>query len=571
MIDVRTSLVMAMHANFGVYAVLLGSGVSRAANIPTGWEIVGDMIKRMAAANKEAVTPDAETWYKHKFGALPTYSALLEAVGKSQAERSRLLKAYFEPSGKELERGDKQPTRAHSAIARLVKKGIVRVVLTTNFDRLVERALEAEGVAPTVISTPESIDGAYPMVHSDCTLIKLHGDYMDLRTKNTQPELNAYDPRLDALLDRVFDEYGLIVCGWSGEWDEALRKAMERRKGRRFSTWWTSMGRLSDNGKRLVAFCHAELVPIQNADEFFEDVSEKLDALEQFDQPHPASTKMAVTLTKKYVSESKHRIQMNDLLMREVERIIQELNSRKYPLSGTFCKADYAKRILLFDALSQIAMHVLATGCFWNTRAEYLDIWIRAIQRLANPEKDSEVGNATMRALVRHPARLLLYSAGIALAARRNYDAIFMFLNRIKVKKYNEEEPLIISLTSGAWDTGFKAIPELKRSRIPVSEHCFSVLKPVFAQILPDHADFTHNFDLFEILSSLYLVEAFEGCPLPGAFLCRSKKNSAFMHLADEVSEKKDISAPLMAGFCNGEFQKFEEIYQTLQKQLLSY
>lgn len=52
------------------------------------------------------------------------------------------------------------------------------VIVTTNFDRLMERALEAEGVAPTVITTPEAIEGASPMAHCDCTLVKLHGDYM---------------------------------------------------------------------------------------------------------------------------------------------------------------------------------------------------------------------------------------------------------------------------------------------------------------------------------------------------------------------------------------------------------
>jgi hypothetical protein len=34
----------------------------------------------------------------------------------------------------------------------------------------------------------------------------------------------------NALLDRVFDEHGLIVCGWSGEWVGAeVRDALGRR------------------------------------------------------------------------------------------------------------------------------------------------------------------------------------------------------------------------------------------------------------------------------------------------------------------------------------------------------
>jgi hypothetical protein len=143
MIDPHTSLAMAMHANPGVYALLLGSGVSRSARIPTGWEVVLDMIRRVATASREDCEPNPEEWYKAKFGVGPAYSDLLEAIGKNQAERSRLLKTYFEPASEEEGDGGRQPTKAHVAIARMVRRGLVRVILTTNFDRLMEQALES--------------------------------------------------------------------------------------------------------------------------------------------------------------------------------------------------------------------------------------------------------------------------------------------------------------------------------------------------------------------------------------------------------------------------------------------
>ncbi len=40
MIEPIVSLAFSLHANKGVYALLLGSGVSRSAGIPTGWEVV---------------------------------------------------------------------------------------------------------------------------------------------------------------------------------------------------------------------------------------------------------------------------------------------------------------------------------------------------------------------------------------------------------------------------------------------------------------------------------------------------------------------------------------------------
>lgn len=42
-------------------------------------------------------------------------------------------------------------------IARLVAAGHVRVIITTNFDRLIENALREHGVEPTVIASVMSL------------------------------------------------------------------------------------------------------------------------------------------------------------------------------------------------------------------------------------------------------------------------------------------------------------------------------------------------------------------------------------------------------------------------------
>src|SRR5689334_21859676 len=120
-------------------------------------------------------------------------------VCRKPAERQELLHAYFEASTDEEAAGLKQPTKAHHAVAALVKSGHLKVIVTTNFDRLTERALEAAGVSPIVISTADAVDGAVPLVHARCTVIKVHGDYLDVRIKNTPEELAKYDRRLSRL------------------------------------------------------------------------------------------------------------------------------------------------------------------------------------------------------------------------------------------------------------------------------------------------------------------------------------------------------------------------------------
>src|SRR5690606_35255988 len=141
-----------------------------------------------------------------------------------------ILQSYIDAPADEEAR---QPTRAHHAIARLVREGAIRVLITTNFDRLLENALRSAGIEPTVIASEDATAGATPLVHSPCTVIKVHGDYLDARIRNTDAEFATYGPAIDRLLDQVLDNFGLLVVGWSGDWDLALRSALLRAPSRR--------------------------------------------------------------------------------------------------------------------------------------------------------------------------------------------------------------------------------------------------------------------------------------------------------------------------------------------------
>jgi hypothetical protein len=79
-----------MHSNRGVYALLLGSGVSRSAAIPTGWEVVLDLIRKLAAMRGEVCDPDSEESFHAAFREAPTYSGLLKKLCRTPAERQQL-------------------------------------------------------------------------------------------------------------------------------------------------------------------------------------------------------------------------------------------------------------------------------------------------------------------------------------------------------------------------------------------------------------------------------------------------------------------------------------------------
>ena len=58
------------------------------------------------------------------------------------------------------------PTDTHREAARLAKRGLIRVFVTTNFDHLLERALEDDGITPVVISLAEQVEQAPPALHA---------------------------------------------------------------------------------------------------------------------------------------------------------------------------------------------------------------------------------------------------------------------------------------------------------------------------------------------------------------------------------------------------------------------
>ena len=418
MIDPTDSLAFSIQAYRGVYALLIGSGVSKAAQIPTGWDITRDLILKLAAASGESAEPDPELWYREKYAEDPDYSKLINGLAKTQTERQQLLRPYFEPSEQEREENAKQPTAAHKAIARLVAQGFVKVIITTNFDRLLEKALEEVGVEPVVLSSEDQVKGMVPLVHTQHCLIKLHGDYLDTRIRNTPSELGKYSDEFNQLLDRIFDEFGLVVCGWSADWDVALRNALLRAPSRRFTTYWAAYGQTKDEAQRLINHRRAQVIDIEDADKFFGTVQEKVASIEQFSQPHPLSTESAVASLKRYLPEPRYRIQLSDLIDGSVERVVESVSTPLFDVDSPDPDTEtVTARVRAYEAACSTLLAMATTGGRWAEEAHY-DTWRHTLERMTTLSHLS--GELMWLGLQRYPATLVLYALGLgALSGNR--------------------------------------------------------------------------------------------------------------------------------------------------------
>lgn len=505
MIDPLVSMAFAVYSNKGVYALLLGSGISRASGIPTGWEVVLDLIRKVAKLESEDCEPDPADWFRKKHGAEPDYSKLLDGIAKTPAERQQLLRGYFEPTGDERVQGLKLPSAAHKAIAHLVAAGYLRVIVTTNFDRLMERALEEVGVVPTVISTTDHFLGALPLAHSGATVIKLHGDYLDTRIKNTESELAAYDKALDGMLDRILDEYGLIVSGWSGDWDIALRAAIERCSNRRFSAYWATRSPLGEKGRNLAECRRAVVIQTKDANHFFEALREKVQALADMAAPHPLSAKMAAATVKRYLVDPSSKIRLRDLIHEETEKLFSEIISPTFDCQSQIQPSEELKqRVERYEALCETLLLVFVAGCYWGNE-DATRLWVASLQRIANPS-GSGGGLDYLLRLRRYPALLLLYSAGLAAVAAGNYATLAAILTKPKAHDDQNKSKAICSeiYSIAVMDRRFgNLLPGMDRHHTPVSGHLYVRLRGALREFLPRDEDYQDAFDRFEYLFGL--------------------------------------------------------------------
>lgn len=423
MIDPKTRLAFSFANAPGTMAVLLGAGVSRSAGILSGWEVLVSEIQRVATASREPVPePDAaEAWYQAHTGQAPTYSNVLHSIAPTPAQRHAVLARYFEPN----EEAPREPTATHHAVARLVAAGLVRIIVTTNFDRLMEQALEAAGVIPRVVASPAQIAGMTPLAHARCTVIKVHGDYLHGDLRNSDAEIGTYPPEVDKLLDRVFDEYGLFVVGWSGTWDHALRAAIERAPARRYPQTWLAVGGTSAVADGLIAHRGMVLIAADAADLFVPGVADTAVALHAAQTPTPDTEFALVERQKRYLRAGAAGDMDHLLMLGEVRDRLREA-ILTLPTAFTSGNTDgqweeYRQHAEALEQHSAAACALALRGLRFGT-PEVQAFWIHAIGQLASIERLS--GNGALLELRRYPAVLVAYAYVVGAFLRKNGEAI---------------------------------------------------------------------------------------------------------------------------------------------------
>lgn len=576
-IDRLTTLAFSLYSNKGAYALLLGSGISRAAHIPSAWEVENVLISKMAAIKGVTDEADWHEWYKNEFGKVADYSSLLDSLTSKKTERVGLMRGFFEPTEEDREMEWKMPTVAHKAIAKLAKEGFVKVVLTTNFDRLLEDALAAENVTYQVVLHESDLEKITPIIHSNVpTIVKINGDYIDCRFRNTASELSSYPVELKGFLTRIFEDFGLITCGWSATWDKGLVEIIKQAKNSRYNSFLSYVGDKNDDIENLAISREGEALKIDSADTLFNEIYEQVSALERNAVSKNLNKDIVLSRVKKYLESDQHSIDFAELIEKlgeEAYNNIQAIANYSHPLSKDTFRFFFNRHKEVVSTLLDVA----AVVGRWGTPSQVVQIGDVIVKLCLRPLNNGSI--TAQNANYQHGiAATLLYNAlGVSCVHYSNYQGLSAFVN-LEVPAENFVTTLYRSSllkVVGVDHLGRGTLNELIGNSYyyPFSRIILDELRSVFGTIFKLNDDYETAFFKWEHLKSLLF--GYEKCYFMNIFSVptgdfiryeeeqrlRSRDATPYINFFDSAEKLKDEWLPIKQGLFGGMYDNYKDVY----------
>lgn len=221
------------------YIAFVGAGVSKDAGLPTAWDLMLKTagILKAAEVGSESIA-DLEEWFLASKYSQMSYGELIGGLFSTSTEQQRFIQDTL--------KADK-PGNAHLLLAELAEKGVLRSIITTNFDDLLEQALRQKGIPVQVISTDEDVTNSEPLIHCKAFRIyKPHGTLGVGRLRNTPKDLEELSPIMLDEMVRVMSDHGLMVLGYSGA-DKGIIQMFGKRTQHIYPTFWVNPSEPKDH------------------------------------------------------------------------------------------------------------------------------------------------------------------------------------------------------------------------------------------------------------------------------------------------------------------------------------
>lgn len=580
--DLINEIAKAVFYGRNEYILLIGAGISRDAGIPASEEIIDDLIAEDLSLNeKQSLDSRVKRlqWYEKKYQESPTYSNVVQRCACGQAQTYNRLNQYFEPSDQDKINGKKTPTAAHKYIADLIKDKYVKYVITTNFDRLLEKALQEKNIQPIIIINDNDLSGIKPnFENAKCVIFKINGDYLDVRFKNKSNELDKYDERITSYLENLFMAYGLIICGWSAKSDKELARLIEKQYKQSYTAYWTYVTDLSQEAEEIIKIINAKRILITNADDFFNTIKIGIKNLENHIVENKDQSYLNNYSNIKELLESESKIKWD----KYVEGLFKEFSSMdlQYDEQERNVSGAIINRMSIYDQMTQRIRKPLISIIRY-AREDQLNSFKNQFLRIIL-SGEPRISDDLLFYFRNYSAFSLMYLMGISAVLYDRYDTLYKIIMepRVKIRRADVPPALLLGWSMILIDqTHLWNRDELKKVFHPLGHHLYNLLWLDFKDNCTAQ-EYEIAFDKFEYIANLIHSYEYEKATrlthnITGLYFMRywqeiedTAPDCFIWQMEHDADEKKEEWPLLKAGFFDKSYKIFKKFKNDFDRWL---
>lgn len=287
---------------------------------------------------------------------------------------------------------------------------------------------------------------------------------------------------------------------------------------------------------------------------------------------------------KDYLSDTRFRIRLEDLASYEVRVALQTLEDSEFSMAPAVTAEAFGARLRQYESAIKPLNMLTVLVAKWGG-AEHQQVLERIVSRLTD-RNEMAGGKVVWLGLRWYPLLLLMYGGGIAALSARNYTSLATLFNtRLgdHISGGRGAQEAISATVSGILELDqnemFKRLPGYERNYVPRSEYLFKAVQPAIEDLLFLGRSYEELFDRFEMFYALTYAELedrkgnhFWGPPGRFAWKARSfgRSGGPYATLVAEATSDGKAWPPVRAGLFGGSIERFKEIAQRYEEELLN-
>ena len=352
------------------YCFILGSGASRSSGIPTG----GELVRQWYSELREMYEPNELEEWKSKEGILE--EDLAKDYSKIFDKRYKIdPKEGFSFLEKIMENID--PSCGYSVLAQILDVQPHKVVITTNFDSLIEDALFIYTKKKPLVVGHGALGQYIKLFSNRPVIIKIHHDLL-LTPKNKAEDTCVLDENYKKGLTNIFQYYIPLVIGYGGN-DGSLMGFLEKLDAIEGGMFWFYRecdGELNQRIQGVVEKFNGYAVSVPGFDELMVRIGNELN----LDRQDKKMMKIAEQRAKKYLDQFA-KITIEEITTKEGKDAVSCMVSRSekdwlyYEIEAKKSESNDEQNLIYLEGLRALPKSAELHGNYAmfleNTRKDY--------------------------------------------------------------------------------------------------------------------------------------------------------------------------------------------------------